>query len=116
LAFAQLWDAAYPASSGEVALDATNANAYDAAQLFIKVLEANGGDTTPDALIQGLLNTPWEGPQGPAYFDAASDWPNVAVRNVYICEVTANPEGWEWPYHYVTVKTYEAVSPHGFGK
>lgn len=115
-AFAQLWKAAYPATSGEVALDATNVNAYDAAQLFIKVLESNGGDTTPAALIQGLLNTPWEGPQGPAHFDSASDWPNVAVRNVYICEITANPEGWEWPYGYKTVKTYEAVSPHGFGK
>lgn len=115
-AFAQLWEATYPASSGPVALDPTNVNAYDAAQLFITVIENNGGDTTPDALIEGLLNTPWEGPQGPAYFDADSDWYNVAVRNVYICEVTANPEDWEWPYSYVTVKTYEAVSPYGFGK
>jgi branched-chain amino acid transport system substrate-binding protein len=114
--FTQLWEAAYPASSGSVAFDATNANAYDAAQLFIKVLEANGGDTTPAALIQGLLNTPWEGPQGPARFDPASDWPNVAIRNVYICEIKASPEGWEWPYHYETVKTYDTVSPHGFGK
>jgi hypothetical protein len=114
--FAELWEAAYPASSGPVALDATNANAYDAAQLFIKVLEGNGGDTTPDALIEGLLNTPWEGPQGPARFDPASDWPNVAVRNVYIVEVAANPEGYEWPFYYRTLKTYEAVSPHGFGK
>lgn len=114
--FVRLWNEAYPAASGDVALDGSNANPYDAAQLFIQVLEANGGDTTPEALMAGMLSTPWEGPQGPAYFDATSAWANVAIRNVYICEVTASPEGWEWPYQYKTVKTYEAVPTAGFGK
>jgi branched-chain amino acid transport system substrate-binding protein len=114
--FVSLWEAAYPPQSGPVALDGSNANPYDAAQLFIKVVEANGGDTTPDALIAGLLSTEYVGPQGPAYFDAESDWYNVATRNVYIVQVTASPEGSEWPYHYETVKTYEAVPTAGFGK
>ncbi len=114
--FVRLWNETYPAGSGEVALDGSNVNPYDAAQLFIKVIEANGGDTSPQALMDGMLSTAWEGPQGPAYFDADSIWPNVAIRNVYICEVTANPEGWEWPYGYKTVKTYEAVPTAGFGK
>jgi ABC-type branched-subunit amino acid transport system substrate-binding protein len=114
--FIALWEAAQPTTSGPLALDGSNANPYDAAQLFIKVLEANGGDTSPEALMTGMLSTSWEGPQGPAFFDATSDWPQVATRNVYIVEVTANPVGSEWPYYYKTVKTYEAVSPHGFGK
>lgn len=115
-AFVKLWNEAYPASSGPVSLDGSNSNPYDAAQLFIKVLEANGGDTSPEALMSGMLSTPWEGPQGPAYFDAASAWPNVAIRNVYICEVQPSEEGAEWPYQYVTVKTYEAVPTAGFGE
>jgi branched-chain amino acid transport system substrate-binding protein len=114
--FIALWEAAAPADSGPLALDGSNANPYDAAQLFIKVLEANGGDTSPEALVSGMLSTSWEGPQGPASFDPTSDWPQVATRNVYICEVTANPAGSTWPYYYKTVKTYEAVSPRGFGQ
>jgi branched-chain amino acid transport system substrate-binding protein len=115
-AFVDLWNATYPASSGTVALDGSNCNPYDAAQLFVKVIEANGGDTTPAALMAGLLSTSWVGPQGPASFDAAGAWPNVAIRNVYICEVTASPADSEWPYFYKTVKTYEAVPTAGFGK
>lgn len=115
-AFVALWEADQPPENGPLALDGSNSNPYDAAQLFIKVLEANGGDTTPATLIAGLLSTPWEGPQGPAYFDATSAWPNVAIRDVYICEVTSNGEGSTWPYKYLTVKTYEAVPTAGFGK
>lgn len=114
--FIALQEADQDTESGPYAMDASNANPYDTAQLFIKVLENNGGDTSPEALIAGLLSTPWEGPQGPAYFDADSDWYNVATRNVYICEVVANPAGSDWPYGYETVKTYEAVSPYGYGK
>lgn len=114
--FVMLWETAEPAKSGPLALDGSNANPYDAAQLFIKVLEANGGDTSPEALISGMLTTDWEGPQGPGHFDPDFKWPNVAWRNVYIVEVTSNGEGSEWPYYYKTVKTYENVSPEGFGK
>ncbi len=114
--FVELWTAAQPTTSGPLALDGSNANPYDAAQLFIKVLLANGGDTSPQALMDGMLSTDWEGPQGPARFDPAGKWPNVAIRNVYIVEVTANEAGAEWPYYYKTVKTYEAVPTAGFGQ
>ena len=66
--------------------------------------------------MSGMLSTDWEGPQGPARFDATGKWPNVAIRNVYIVEVTANDAGAEWPYYYNTVKTYEAVPTAGFGQ
>ncbi len=115
-AFVAMWEADQPPETGPLALDGSNANPYDAAQLFIKVLEANGGDTTPATLVAGMLSTPWEGPQGPAYFDATSKWPNVAIRDIYICEVTSNGEGSTWPYKYKTVKTYPAVPTAGFGK
>jgi branched-chain amino acid transport system substrate-binding protein len=112
--FLDLWTAAYPPSSGPLTLDGSNCNPYDAAQLFIKVLENNGGDTTPAKLMEGLLTTPWEGPQGPASFSSTGLYANCATRNVYIVKVTANPAGSEWPYCYETLAVYLDVPPSGF--
>lgn len=112
--FLDLWTAAYPTKSGPQAPSGEMCNPYDAAQLFIKVLENNGGDTTPAALVEGLLTTPWEGPQGPASFSSTDLYANCATRNVYIVEVVASPAGSDWPYHYETVGVYLNVPPSGY--
>jgi branched-chain amino acid transport system substrate-binding protein len=112
--FIDLWTAAYPTKSGPQAMSGEMTSPYDAAQLFIRVLENNGGDTTPAALIQGLLTTSWDGPEGPASFSSTGKYSNCATRNVYIVKVMASPAGSEWPYHYETVAVYLDVPPTGY--
>lgn len=112
--FVDLWNATYPAEQGKVALDGSNANPYDAAQLFVKAVEANGGDTTPAKLMAALLATSYVGPQGPAAFTSTGDYVNVATRNVYIVKVTAGAPGDTWPYHYETAAVYKNVPPSGY--
>jgi branched-chain amino acid transport system substrate-binding protein len=86
-------------------------NTFNAAQLFIKALEDNGGVTTPAELMEALLSTEWEGPQGPAFF---AEGDRAATINVYIVAEQPTPAGTKYPYQYVTLKTYEAVPPTGF--
>ena len=112
------WNAAYPTKSGPYALSGDTCNPYDAAQWFMKALEANGGDTTPATLVADLLATQYEGPQGPAFFDQAnarSDaFSRLATRNIYVVKIAANPEGSDFPYHYETAMTYLQVPPTGY--
>jgi branched-chain amino acid transport system substrate-binding protein len=115
--FAEVWTAAYPTKSGPQCLDGSTANPYDAAQWFMKALQSNGLDTTPTALVEALLATPYEGPQGPASFDATAEKPafrQIATRNMYIVKVVASPAGSEYPYHYETLATYLQVPATGY--
>lgn len=97
---------------GPIALDGSNSNAYSGAQLFIAALTANGGDTSPEALLKALLSTPFEGAEGPVAFQPGPF--QAATRNVYIVQEVASEAGAIFPYHYKTIKTYEAVPPTGF--
>jgi branched-chain amino acid transport system substrate-binding protein len=115
--FVELWAETYPTTSGPYALSGDTCNPYDAVQWFIKALEANGGDTTPEVLVETLLATEYEGPQGPAFFDASAEkaaFKQIATRNMYIVKVVANPEGSEFPYRYETLATYLLVPPTGY--
>jgi branched-chain amino acid transport system substrate-binding protein len=115
--FADLWAAAYPTKSGPQCLDGSTSNPYDAAQWFIKALQSNGLDTTPEAMRTALLATEWDGPQGPAFFDANGKnaaFKQIATRNMYIVKVVASPAGSEYPYHYETLMTYLQVPPTGY--
>ncbi len=96
---------------GDVAFAGDNVNLYNAAMLFIKALEANGGVTTPKELVQSILATSWEGPQGPAFFAEGSRAANITV---HIVAAEKTPEGTPYPYQYKTLKTYEGVPPTGF--
>lgn len=96
---------------GDVALSGDNVNPYNAAVLFIKALEANGVVTTPKELVQALLATEWEGPQGPAYF---AEGDRAATITVHIVAEEKTPEGTPYPYQYKTLKSYEGVPPTGF--
>jgi ABC-type branched-subunit amino acid transport system substrate-binding protein len=93
-----------------VVLDGSNVNPYQSAELFIKALEANGGVTTPDELLTALLGTRWDGPQGEYFFAEGSQ---AATIPVYIVKEVKGTAADQFPYHYVTVKTYDAVPPGG---
>jgi len=99
------------AAWGDVAISGDLVNTYNAAQLFIKAVEDNGGVTTPAELMQALLSTEWEGPQGPAFF---AEGDRAATISVYIVAEQPTAAGTPYPYQYVTLKTYEAVPPTGF--
>jgi branched-chain amino acid transport system substrate-binding protein len=91
-------------------LDGSNVNPYQAAELFIKALEANGGVTTPQELVTALLATKWDGPQG-SYFFAAGQ--QAATIPVYIVKEVKGLATDQFPYHFETIKTYDAVPPGG---
>jgi hypothetical protein len=104
-------EAAKAAWGEDNALAGDNTNPFNAAVLFIKAVEENGGVTTPAELVKALLATKWEGPQGPAFF---AEGDHAATINVYIVAEQPTPAGTKYPYQYVTIKTYEAVPPTGF--
>ncbi len=93
-----------------VVLDGSNVNPYQSAELFIKALEANGGVTTPQELLTALLGTKWDGPQG-SYFFAAGQ--QAATVPVYIVKEVKGATTDQFPYHFETIKTYDAVPPGG---
>ncbi len=93
-----------------VILDGSNVNPYQAAELFIKALEANGGVTTPQELLDALFATTWDGPQGSYFFAAGSQ---AATIPVYIVKEVKGTATDMFPYHYETIKTYDAVPPGG---
>jgi len=96
---------------GDVAFAGDNVNSYNAAMLFIKAVEATGGVTTPKELVQSILATAWEGPQGPAFFAEGN---RAAHITVHIVAEEKTPEGTPYPYQYKTLKTYEGVPPTGY--
>jgi hypothetical protein len=99
------------AAWGDVAISGDLVNSYNAAQLFIKAVQENGGVTTPKELVASLLATEWEGPQGKAFF---AEGDRAATIDVYVVAEQPTAPGTPYPYQYVTLKTYEAVPPSGF--
>lgn len=99
------------AAWGDVAISGDNVNPFHAAQLFIEAVKTTGGDTTPASLVNALLATKWDGPQGPSFF---AEGQRAATINVYIVAEQPTPAGTPYPYQYQTIKTYEAVPPTGF--
>jgi branched-chain amino acid transport system substrate-binding protein len=86
-----------------------------AALLFVKAVEATGGDTSPDKLLAALTTVSIVGPNGPMSF-GGKQAPTV---NIYIEKIvpTPNPDNAPYlmgKYQYQTIYTYKDVPPEGF--
>lgn len=57
---------------------------YDTARVFVEALEATGGDTDPDAVIEAIAEVEFDSPRGPFRFDPET---NQVVQNMYVREV-----------------------------
>jgi branched-chain amino acid transport system substrate-binding protein len=75
--------------------------------LFQAAVEATGGDTDPQVLIDAILSTEINGPEGHLIFEEGS---HAATKDVHIVKVVALDDG---SYNYSLVKTYENVPPAG---
>jgi branched-chain amino acid transport system substrate-binding protein len=75
--------------------------------LFKAAVEATGGDTAPDVLIESILSSEVTGPEGHLYFEEGS---HAATKDVHIVKVVELADG---SYNYSLVKTYENVPPTG---
>jgi branched-chain amino acid transport system substrate-binding protein len=84
---------------------------WQAAVLFEAGVQKANGDTSPDALLTGLLGSSIVGPEGPTSFASGQQF---ATRNVYVQKVIAVPNTNNKAFTYQTIKTYENVSPDGF--
>ena len=102
-AFVEAWGAA----TGEVPED-TDTGPYEGVLVALAALEATGGDTTPELLRDAILAVNLEGPQGPILFDQGT---HVALKTIYVCEVTKDGEVFVWE----PAKAYENVPPFGYG-
>ena len=103
-AFVDAWGAA---TGGELPED-TDTGPYAGVLVALAALEATDGDTTPELLRDAILAVNLEGPEGPILFDQGT---HVALKTIYVCEVTKNGEVFVWE----PVKTYENVPPFGYG-
>ena len=81
--------------------------AYQGALVFIELVKATGGDTTPAKLMQTIPNIRVNGPEGMVFFESGS---LAATRTVYICAETQTPTG----FAYKTLYTYKDVPPTGY--
>jgi len=84
-------------------------------QVLLAALESCATNLSNLSLRDALLATSITGPEGPVFFVQGE---NIATKNIYIVEVALIPAA-EHPddprllFEYHTVKTYEAVPPHG---
>ena len=83
---------------------------WQAAVLFEAGVQKANGDTSPDALLTGLLGSSIVGPEGPTSFPSGQQF---ATRNVYVQKIIPVP-GHAKSFTYQTIKTYENVPPDGF--
>jgi len=84
---------------------------WQAAVLFEAGVTKANGDTSPDALLTGLLGSSIDGPQGPTSFASGQQF---ATQNVYVQKVIAVPNSGNKAFTFETIKTYENVPPDGF--
>ncbi len=89
-----------PPDSGYTAADT-------GALVFIELVKATGGDTTPAKLMQAVPNIKVNAPEGALFFAAGS---LVATRTVFVCTETQTPNG----FAYKTLYTYKDVPPTGY--
>ena len=87
--------------------DATITVSYQGALVFIELVKATGGDTTPAKLIQTISKIKVNGPEGTLFFAEGS---LVATRTVYVTAQTQTPNG----FGYKTLYTYKDVPPTGY--
>jgi len=76
--------------------------------LFQAAMEATGGDTAPDKLIEAFFAANITGPEGHLYFDNSQ----AATKDIHIVEVVKLDDG---SFNYGLVKTYKDVPPSGLG-
>ena len=86
--------------------DDSTSGPYTVALVIIEALEATNGDTTPEVLMDALLNVSLEGPGGLVSFDPTT---KAIVWNIYICEVVKGDAG----YALSDVFTYESLGTDG---
>jgi len=98
--------AAVQANMGVALPDDNESGPYGVALLIIEALKATDGDTTPEVLMDALLNVHVTGPEGSVSVDPQT---KAIIRNVYICEIVKNETG----YALNDVYTYESVGPDG---
>ncbi|MDR1573464.1 MAG: ABC transporter substrate-binding protein, partial [Clostridiales Family XIII bacterium] len=75
-------------------------------QLFKAAVEATGGETDPNVLLEALLAADVTGPEGRLLFEGS----HAATKDVHIVKVAELADG---SFSYEYVKTYEAVPPTG---
>jgi len=97
--------AAVQANMGMIPDDSTS-GPYTTALVIMEALEATDGDTTPEVLMDALLNVSLTGPAGLVSFDQTT---KAIIWNIYICEVVNEDTG----YALNDVFTYESVGPNG---
>ncbi|MGA9751514.1 MAG: ABC transporter substrate-binding protein [Acidobacteriota bacterium] len=85
---------------------------YQAAMVFIQAVKDTNGNTDSSVLTPAIAATKIVGPQGPTSFAAGQQ---AATMDEYILKVAKVP-GVKNAYHYVTVYTYQNVSPNGYGQ
>lgn len=56
---------------------------YDTARVFVEALEATGGETDPDSVIEAIGAVEFDSPRGPFTFDDT----NQVLQNMYVREV-----------------------------
>lgn len=83
---------------------------YQSILLFKAALEATGGETDSQLLIDAIFAADVTGPEGHLYF---ADGSHAATKDVHIVEVVQLEDG---SYNYSLLKTYEDVPPEGYGK
>jgi len=84
----------------------TDSGPYNGASIIINALEATGGDTTPETLLDALVAVDFPGPEGQIKFDPAT---RSAIKSVYIAEVIKEGDEFIWNPIY----TYEDVPATG---
>jgi branched-chain amino acid transport system substrate-binding protein len=80
-----------------------------AVYLLNSALEATGGDTSPDRLIEAIFDADFTGPEGHQFFNESQ----IATKDVYIAKVVKLANG---GFSYETVKSYKDVPPAGLSK
>jgi ABC-type branched-subunit amino acid transport system substrate-binding protein len=106
---------AFTAKMGFPPGDDTASGPYQAAMIFIAALNATQGDTTPNTLLNAIIGTSINGPEGPVSFTPEM---HSAIKNVYILQVAqvqfpnATPNAPNL-YAFKTVYTYPNIPPSG---
>jgi branched-chain amino acid transport system substrate-binding protein len=85
----------------------TETGPYQGAMIALAALKATNGDTTPQKLLDAIINVQIEVPEGPIKID--KDKKSV-IKNIYICKVDKSGN----EFILVPVYTYKDVPPMGF--
>lgn len=83
---------------------------YQSILLFKAALEATGGETDPEQLIEAIFAADVTGPEGHLFF---ADGSHAATKDVHIVQVVQLEDG---TFNYSLLKTYKDVPPAGYGK